>query len=95
MAGYRLSEEAKADLKRIYKRGFKEFGEAKADEYYRAFFRRFDRIADQPQLYPAVDHIKQGYRRSICGVDSIYYRETNGSVEIMRILGRQDARDQL
>jgi len=33
---------------------------------------------------------KKGYRRCVCGVDSIYYRIENGTVEIMAIIGRQD-----
>ncbi len=90
MAQYRLSEAARQDLIRIYQRGYDEFGEAQADAYFHAFFRRFDLIAEQPYLYPLVEHIRSGYRRSVCGVDSIYYRIVDGVVEIMRILGRQE-----
>ena len=74
MATYRLSENAREDLRRIYRRGLREYGEARADEYYNALFDRFDQIAERPFLYPAVDDIREGYRRSVCGVDSIYYR---------------------
>ena len=35
---------------------------------------RFQKIADQPELYPAIDHIRQGYRRSVYKSRSIYYR---------------------
>jgi toxin ParE1/3/4 len=90
LAIYRISEDAKADLKRIYRRGFREYGEALADQYYDAFFDRFEELAEQPYLYQAVDEIREGYRRSVCGVDSIYYRVEGGSVEIMAILGQQD-----
>jgi toxin ParE1/3/4 len=41
-------------------------------------------------LYQAVDDIREGYRRSVCGVDSIYYRVDGDIVEIMAILGQQD-----
>ncbi len=90
MAEYRLNDAAKDDIKRIYRRGLTEFGEAQADRYYAALFDRFDVLAERPYLYPAVDHIRNGYRRSVCGVDSIYYRLMSGGVEIMRVLGRQD-----
>ena len=33
---------------------------------------------------------RTGYRRSVSGVDSIYYRIGNDVVEIMAILGSQD-----
>ncbi len=90
MGNYRLSEEAKADLIRIYQRGVSEYGEEQADKYFSAFFDRFEQIAANPYLYQSVDFIRQGYRRSVCGVDSIYYRIEGDTVEIMSILGRQD-----
>lgn len=90
MASYRISEDAKADLERIYRRGLREHGEAQADRYFEAFFERFEQLAAQPYLYQGVDEIRPGYRRSVCGVDSIYYRVVDGTVEIMRILGQQE-----
>jgi toxin ParE1/3/4 len=48
-----------------------------------------------PSLYQAVDDIRPGYRRSVCGVDSIYYRAVDDIVEIMRILGQQDVGESL
>jgi len=95
MATYRLSENAREDLRRIYRRGLREYGEAQADEYYNALFERFEEIAEQPFLYPALDDIREGYRRSVCGVDSIYYRIEGGTVEIMAIIGRQDVEEWL
>jgi toxin ParE1/3/4 len=90
MGNYRLTEDAKADLLRIYRRGLRDHGEAQADTYYNAFFDRFEQLAEQPLLYPAVDDIRTGYRRSVCGVDSIYYRIQGDAVEIMAIIGQQD-----
>lgn len=90
MGKYRLSEQARADLERNYRRGLREYGESQADHYLHAFFERFEVIAEQPLLYPAVDDIREGYRRSPCGVDSIYYRIGADTVEIMAIIGRQE-----
>ena len=95
MATYRLTENAKEDLRRIYRRGLREYGEAQADQYYNALFDRFEQIAEQPFLYPAVNDIREGYRRSVCGVDSIYYRIEGETVEIMAIIGRQDLEEWL
>jgi len=95
MATYRLTENAKEDLRRIYRRGLREYGEAQADQYYNALFDRFEQIAEQPFLYPAVDDIREGYRRSVCGVDSIYYRIEGETVEIIAIIGRQDLEEWL
>ncbi len=90
MGNYRLSGNAKADLTRLYRRGLREYGEAQADKYYEAFFERFEQLAEQPLLYQAVDDIRPGYRRSVCGSDSIYYRIDGETVEIMAIIGQQD-----
>lgn len=95
MGLYRLSHEAKMDLARIYWRGREEYTEEQADRFYYAFFQRFEEIAETPFKYQAVDHIEQGYRRSVCGVDNIYYRLTGGIVKIMRVLGRQNLGEKL
>ncbi|RED96159.1 type II toxin-antitoxin system RelE/ParE family toxin [Marinoscillum furvescens] len=90
MAEYRLSETAKEDLIRIYLYGAHRFGERQAERYFHAFFDQFELIARRPFAFESVDHIKVGYRRCVCGVDSIYYRVEKGQVEIMAIIGRQD-----
>ena len=90
MGHYKLTEDAKADLIRIHQYGVLKFGEVQADKYFMAFFDQFELIADQPFLFPSVDFIRKGYRRSVCGADSIYFRIENDTVEIMSIIGRQD-----
>ncbi|WP_053182019.1 type II toxin-antitoxin system RelE/ParE family toxin [Sunxiuqinia dokdonensis] len=90
MAKYRLSNEARDDLMRIHRYGVETFGMAQADKYFNTFFDYFDMIAQQPFSFELVDYIKEGYRRCVCGVDSIYYRIENDTVEIMAIIGRQD-----
>jgi len=90
MANYRLTTEAKADLRRIYREGFYKWGQVQADEYYSAFFDRFEQLAEQPFLYQAIDHVRKGYRQSVCGVDTIYYRVVDDTVEIMNVLGQQN-----
>lgn len=90
MADYRLSNTAKEDLIRIHHYGVEKFGLLQADKYFDSFFECFDIIARQPFSFESVDHIKKGYRRCVCGVDSIFYRIKNGTVEIMAIIGRKD-----
>ncbi len=95
MESYRLTDEAEADLIRIHQWGVRNHGEAQADRYYNAFFERFEQLAKQPLLYPVVDNIRKGYRRCVCGADSIYYRINGETVEIMAIIGQQDANEWL
>ncbi len=90
MAKYRLSNEAKEDLIRIHHYGVEKFGMSQADKYFDTFFEYFDIIAQRPFSFESVDYIKKGYRRNVCGSDSIYYRINKDVVEIMAIVGRQD-----
>ncbi len=89
MANYKVSPNAKADLERIWFFGLEQWGLAAADTYYAAFFDHFEQLAEQPLLYPTAD-IREGYRRSVCGSDSVYYRINGETVEIMAIIGQQD-----
>jgi len=90
MTDYKLSNVAKEDLIRIHKYGVEKFGITQADKYFNSFFDYFDIIAERPFSFEAVDFIKIGYRRCVCGTDSIYYKINNNAVEIMTIIGRQD-----
>ncbi|HEY1196194.1 type II toxin-antitoxin system RelE/ParE family toxin [Flavobacterium sp.] len=91
MYSYYLSSEAKEDLKRIYYYGVGKFGMDQADNYFNMIYDCFDKIEQNPFLFPSADHIKKGYRYCVCGVDTIYYR-LNGDkrIEIITIIGRQD-----
>jgi toxin ParE1/3/4 len=90
MANYRLSNTAKNDLIRIHQFGVEKFGMKQADMYFNTFFEYFDIIARQPLAFESVDYIKTGYRRCVCGSESIYYKINGNTVEIMTIIGRQD-----
>ena len=66
------------------------FGEVQAGKYFLALMDRLDEIAENPYIYPKQDDIRQGYHRSVCGADSIYYKVSADSVKIIAIIGRQD-----
>jgi len=93
MANYKLSIAAKEDLIRIHQYGIKKFGMAQADKYFDTLFEYFDVIAQSPYSFESVDEIKSGYRRCVFGIDSIYYKINDDTVEIIAIIGRQDLND--
>tara|TARA_B110000285_G_C14802263_1_gene458056 strand:- start:122 stop:409 length:288 start_codon:yes stop_codon:yes gene_type:complete len=93
MIKYKLSNVAKEDLIRIHHYGVKKFGMTQADKYYDSFFEYFNIISEQPFSFESVDYIKSGYRRCVCGSDSIYYRVNNDILEIMAIIGKQDLKN--
>ena len=90
MNNYRLSNAAKEDLMRIHHYGIEKFGVKQADKYFNAFFESFDRIVERPFSFDSVNYIKTGYRRCVCGSDSIYYRINTETTEIMAVVGIQD-----
>lgn len=93
MLNYKLSNLAKEDLIRIHRYGVEKFGMNQADKYFDSFFDNFDIIAESPFSFESVDYIKIGYRRCVCGSDSIYYKISNNIVEIMAIIGKQDLKN--
>lgn len=90
MARYRLSRLADADFEGIFEFGIDRFGLEQAVAYLSGLKERFEQLAEQPELYPQVDHIREGYRRSVYQSHSIYYRIELGGVLIVRILGHQN-----
>lgn len=87
---YKINLEAKEDLRNIYTFGFQKWGVEQADVYFNQLFICFDKICLNPEQFPFVNEIRNGYQRCVCGVDSIYFCVNNNTIEIMRILGSQD-----
>jgi toxin ParE1/3/4 len=60
MASYKLTQKARADLKRIWLYGVKNHGHLRADQFHQGMLDRFTQIADQPYLFQSVDNIRAG-----------------------------------
>lgn len=90
MAKYVVSKSAKEDLIRIHQYGTKNFGEKQADKYFNEFFDCFEIIAKNPFAFESVDCTREGYRKCVCGSDTIYFRISKNIVQIMAIIGKQD-----
>jgi len=87
---YKLAPAADKDLEQIWFFGLEQFGVEQADHYYTALMDHFDTLAEKPLSYPAVDHIRAGYRRSVFGAHSVFYKVRSDHIDIMRIIGQQD-----
>ncbi len=93
MDNYHLSPEAEIEVFELVLYGVDRFGMTEAIKYHTKLEKHFEMLAQSPLLYPVVDYIREGYRRSVCGVHSIYYRlNEDDSIEIMNVIGRQDYR---
>lgn len=90
MASFKLSDNAREDLTRLYFYGLERFGERQADAYYNKLFDHFELISEHPLSYPSAETLRSGYRKCVCESDSIYYRILGEQVEIMAIISQQD-----
>ncbi|TMP14781.1 type II toxin-antitoxin system RelE/ParE family toxin [Pseudoalteromonas sp. S2893] len=90
MRTIKLSIDGKKDLRRIYQYDCQAFSQQQADNYFYSFFSMFEKLPANSYSYLSVDHIRTGYRRDVCGSESIYYRVTETGIEIMATLGGQD-----
>lgn len=88
MATYKLTYEAAADLENIYDYGIDQFGLDQANTYLDLLEERLDQISENPLMYPAAEYVRHGYRRSVIGSHTIYFRMQPGFIEIMRIVGQ-------
>jgi len=87
---YKINLEAKEDLRQIYSYGYHKWGVKQADKYFNQLFNCFDNICQNHHQFPQVNEIRQGYKRCVCGVDTIYFRLNNDIIEIMRVIGSQE-----
>lgn len=71
MASYKLSKSADKDFEPIFIYGVLTFGLKQADLYAAGMVARFEQVAHHPLLYPAIDHIRPGYRLSVYQSHSI------------------------
>lgn len=91
----RITKLADQDLNDLYSEGFTTWGEEQADRYYDGLLSRFERIRESPLMYPAVDDIREGYRRSVYEKHSIYFVVLDDVVEVRAVVKRQDMSSRL
>lgn len=81
MARYELSNVAGKDLEGIFDYGITHFRLSQALDYQNGLTQRFADLAAHPKRYPAVDHIRKGYRRSVYRAHAIYFMKECSSSE--------------
>ncbi len=81
---------ADQDLDDLYSEGFRNWGEAQADRYFDGLLAHFDQLCVNPRLYPAVDDIRAGYRRSIYRKHSVFFVILDDRIEIRAVIKRQN-----
>lgn len=87
MTKYRLTNEAKNDLEKIWIYTYNNFSLKQADKYYRLITDEFEYIASNPNAGKSIDHIRQGYKVSKVKSHLVFYKPSyKKGIEIIRIL---------
>ena len=89
MAGFALTPAAQADLSEIWDYTAKHWGEAQAERYTRDIQATCEALGNGAQVGLSAEDIRAGYRKIGVGSHVLYYREREGTVEIVRILHRR------
>lgn len=86
-----INKRAVDDLSAIFAYGLEHFGQQQAQSYVSQFQSHFALLLANPLMGQDVSHIRTQTRRSLCNEHGIYYRVTQNTVVVMRVLhGRQD-----
>lgn len=80
---------ARKDLRDIWLYSHDHWGARRADAYIRELDGAMKRLASDPSIGEACDHIRSGYRRRASGSHMIYYRLVDRGIEVARGLHQQ------
>jgi toxin ParE1/3/4 len=89
MSRFVLSPRARADLNGIWDYTARKWGADQAERYLRRIAEAVDLIAETPTIGRNCDHIREGYRKYPVGSHVLFYRESDDSVDVVRILHQQ------
>ena len=86
MPRFRLTVQARADLRDIGRYTQQTWGRDQRNRYLARLDEAFHRLAREPHLGRACEEIRAGYRKYHVGRHLIFYRESVAGVDIIRIL---------
>ena len=86
---YRLTPAARADLEEIWQYTASTWSTEQAETYSNLIIDAFDLLAADPERGRDAGHIRTGYRYWTVGRHFLFYRDVNGTPEIVRILHQQ------
>ena len=95
MKTLQFTQLAENDFAGILEFGITRFGIHQAELYIQKLSRHFEYLLESPLIAPSAEEFLLGYRRSVIGQHSVYYRVTDSGILIGRILGRQSPDPQI
>ena len=85
MADYQLSPLAERDLEDIWRYTYQQWSEGQANSYFDVIIAAIKQLASGASKGRAVD-IQGGYLKHAAGKHCVFYKETDTSIEVIRIL---------
>ena len=86
-----INKRAVDDLSAIFAYGLEQFGQQQAQSYVSQFQSHLTLLLANPLMGQDMSYIRAEIRRSLCNEHVIYYRITQHTLVVMRVLhGRQD-----
>jgi toxin ParE1/3/4 len=86
-----IAPAAQADLKNIYHYGLQQWGQTQSESYLEALKEHIWQLTEQPMMGIERPDLFPGTRSLAIGSHTLFYRITESSVDIIRLLhGRQD-----
>lgn len=96
MAKYRLTPRAERDLEEIWQYTVQEWSPAQGEKYVASLLNAMALLAKDPSRGRSAEKIRAGYRRRNVGTHVIFYKQTDDSIAIIRVLHqRMDLESQL
>ncbi|MFT4157670.1 MAG: type II toxin-antitoxin system RelE/ParE family toxin [Microbacterium sp.] len=86
MASYRLTPAAQRDLSSIWEHTQERWNAEQAETYVMEIRSAIERISVRPDRGRDCSGIREGYRRYAIGSHLVFYVETEGGVDVVRIL---------
>jgi toxin ParE1/3/4 len=81
-----VSPRAQRDLEGIWDYTAERWNLAQAEIYLRGLWSAIQTIAADPSIGRSADEVRPGYRRYAVGSHVIFYRITDGVVDVVRVL---------
>src|SRR5687768_8697318 len=83
---YVISKKAVSDLEEIWLYTVEKWSVGQADRYYSLIFDEINYICKNSDSGKAMEHVRKGYRASKVKSHLIFYKISNDTIEIVRIL---------
>ena len=81
-----ISKKVVSDLEEIWLYTVEKWSVEQADRYYNLIFDEINYICKNSSAGKSMEHVRKGYRSAKVKSHLIFYRVTNTSIEIIRIL---------